>query len=133
MRPPEDDHRNSFCRAFDLHYREIQVIVYLGQNGSSKMKNIGSNLSLSLSNLTVIIDKLEEKGLAERVRSIDDRRIVKANLSKKGQEIFDSHHVMKLEMSKNMLEKLTVAERTSYLALMRKITANGGSDENTWN
>lgn len=118
----EDYHRNKCCAAQNLHLHEIQVIVCLGQNGPSKMKDIGANLSVSLSNLTVIVDKLEEKGLAERVRSTEDRRIVMVYLSEEGQVIFDAHHEMKLEMCKNMLSKLSSDERTAYLALMQKIT-----------
>lgn len=124
LKENEDDHRSNCCAIQDLHLHEIQVIVCLGQNGPSKMKDIGDNLSVSLSNLTVIVDKLEEKGLAERIRSTEDRRIVMVHLSKKGQSVFDGHHDMKLEMCKNMLEKLTAQERASYLKLMHKITDN---------
>ncbi len=119
----EDDHRSKCCASQDLHLHEIQVIVFLGQNGSSKMKDIGNGLSLSLSNLTVIVDKLEEKGLAERVRSTEDRRIVMVHLAEEGQGIFDAHHEMKLEMCESMLQKLIKDERIAYLKLMKKITA----------
>ncbi len=124
LKENEDDHRSKCCAVQDLHLHEIQVIVCLGQNGPSKMKDIGDNLSVSLSNLTVIVDKLEEKGLAERIRSTEDRRIVMVHLSKTGQSIFDDHHDMKLEMCKNMLQKLTAQEQASYLKLMLKITNN---------
>lgn len=124
LQESEDDHRNKCCVSQDLHLHEIQVVVCLGQNGPSKMKDIGHNLSVSLSNLTVIVDKLEEKGLAERIRSTEDRRIVMVHLTNEGQAIFDAHHDMKLEMCKNMLQKLTDDERASYLMLMRKITDN---------
>ncbi len=120
----EDDHRSKCCGSQDLNLHEIQVIVCLGQNGPSKMKDIGNNLSVSLSNLTVIVDKLEEKGLAERIRSTEDRRIVMVHLAMEGQAVFDGHHEMKLEMCKSMLKKLTPAEQASYLSLMGKITGN---------
>ena len=89
------------------------------------MKDIGNGLSVSLSNLTMIVDKLEEKKLAERVRSTEDRRIVMVHLANEGQEIFDGHHEMKLEMCKSMLKKLKSDERASYLGLMKKITNHG--------
>ncbi len=120
----EDDHRSKCCASQDLHLHEIQVIVYLGQNGPSKMKDIGSSLSITLSNLTVIVDKLEEKDLAERIRSTEDRRIVMVHLAEAGQEIFDTHHEMKFEMCKNMLKKLSAEEREAYLMLMQKITSD---------
>ncbi len=122
LKESEDDRRTKCCGSQDLNLHEIQVIVWLGQNGPSKMKDIGNNLSVSLSNLTVIVDKLEEKGLAERVRSTEDRRIVMVHLAKEGQVIFDNHHDMKREMCKNMLKRLTKDERVSYLKLMGKIT-----------
>ncbi len=124
LQETEDDHRNKCCASQDLSLHEIQIIVYLGQNGASKMKDIGSHVSVSLSNLTLIVDKLEEKGLAERIRSTEDRRIVMVHLAKGGQDVFDTHHELKLEMSKNMLKKLTEDERRSYIQLMQKITDN---------
>lgn len=119
----EDDHRNKCFASQGLSLHEVQVIVTLGHDGPSKMSDIGSGMSISLSNLTVIVDKLEEKGLAERVRSTEDRRIVMVHLSKEGQAIFDLHHDMKMEMSKVILGKLTSEERKTYMDLMRKITA----------
>ena len=124
LKENEDVHRNKSCAIKDLHLHEIQVIVFLGQNGPSKMKDIGDNLAISLSNLTVIVDKIEEKGMAERIRSTEDRRIVMVHLADSGQIIFDEHHTMKLEMCKNILKKLTLEERASYLMLMKKITVS---------
>ena len=122
VKESEHSQQSKSCAAQGLHFHEYQVVVYLGQKGPSKMKDIGHNLSLSLSNLTAIVDKVELKGLADRNRSCEDRRIVMVHLSTRGQEIFDSQHSVKVSMSRKILTKLSPGERTRFISLMKKIT-----------
>lgn len=120
----EDEHdlKDKCCASLDLGLHEWKILVFLGQNGPSKMKDIGNGVSLTLSNLTSIVDKLESKGVAVRIRSEQDRRIVMVHLAITGKEIFNTHHEVKLQISRAMLEKLSTDERKVYLDLMRKIT-----------
>ncbi len=118
----ETDKQSSTCMSQNLHLHEIQVLIFLGQNGPSNMKTIGENLTLSLSNLTAIVDKLEAKSLAKRQRSLEDRRVVMVHLTDQGQDIFNTHHEVKLTMSKTILEKLDAPERVELIRLMKKIT-----------
>jgi DNA-binding MarR family transcriptional regulator len=122
MRESEHHQQSKSCAAQGLHFHEYRVVVYLGQNGPSKMKDIGQNLSLSLSNLTAIVDKIELKGLAERNRSQRDRRIVMVHLSERGQAIFDSQRSVRISMSRKILKKLSPDERKRFVSLMQKIT-----------
>ncbi|PVB60008.1 MarR family transcriptional regulator [Labrenzia sp. 011] len=84
-------------RAIDLRSREVsrttgltipQIIVLQGVRdlGEVTTKALSENADLSSATVVTILDKLEEKGLVERYRSVSDRRIVHAKLTAKGRE-----------------------------------------------
>ena len=47
-----------------------------------------TDIHLSLSSVTGIVDKLEEKALLRRDRSHEDRRIVQAGLTEEGRRMY---------------------------------------------
>ncbi|MDN3719711.1 MarR family transcriptional regulator [Roseibium salinum] len=82
-------------RAIDLRSREVsrltgltipQIVVLQGIRdlGQVTTKALSDNADLSSATVVTILDKLEEKGLIERYRSVSDRRIVHARLTEKG-------------------------------------------------
>jgi len=82
-------------RAIDLRSREVsrqtgltipQIVVLQGVRdlGEVTTKALSENADLSSATVVTILDKLEEKGLIERYRSVSDRRIVHARLTGEG-------------------------------------------------
>ena len=67
-----------------LSRHEMEAFVQLGRKGELTMGELADNLLLSVSGATVIADKLEEKGLVGRRRSLDDRRVVRVGLTGEG-------------------------------------------------
>lgn len=108
----------------DISLPELQVIVFLGQTGPSKMSDIAAHMFTSLSNLTVIVDKLVKKGLAERCRSKEDRRVVIVKLTEEGNEHYIRHRDIKLKLSQLILAALDESDRKVYLELIQKIARN---------
>ncbi|ASP33253.1 MarR family winged helix-turn-helix transcriptional regulator [Labrenzia sp. VG12] len=85
-------------RAIDLRSREVsrqtgltipQIVVLQGVRdlGEVTTKALSENADLSSATVVTILDKLEEKGLIERYRSVSDRRIVHARLTADGETI----------------------------------------------
>lgn len=73
----------------DLTIGEQQVIMVLSENKNTPiyMKDIASELDISPSTLTSIVDKLVEKGLVQRDFDLEDRRKIQISLTKKGEDI----------------------------------------------
>lgn len=85
-------------RAIDLRSREVsrltgltipQIVVLQGIRdlGEVTTKALSDNADLSSATVVTILDKLEEKGLIKRYRSVSDRRIVHAKLTGIGAEV----------------------------------------------
>lgn len=75
----------------NLTLGEQQVIMVLSENKHTPMymKDVASELGISPSTLTTIVDKLVEKGLVKRDLDIDDRRKVQISLTEKGENIHE--------------------------------------------
>ncbi len=69
----------------DLTPAELRVFRVLREEGSSPMNRFCAATLLSQPSITGIVDKLEERGMVERVRSKEDRREVPDRDNRKGE------------------------------------------------
>ncbi|HTO94442.1 MAG TPA: MarR family transcriptional regulator [Bacteroidota bacterium] len=108
----------------DLNQRDAGVILLLGQAGACSMSELAQKIKLTVSSATLIIDRLVDRGLVSRHRSLDDRRVVRVALTQEGTEL---HRVMfetLVRFGKAMLSALDDREQEQLLALYRKVTAS---------
>lgn len=89
----------------DLSITEIHTIEAVGKKGNRTMGEIAHDLRITVGTLTSAINRLIKKGYVERRRIEEDRRVVIVNLTKKGQEVFDTHSVFHKEMIGAILEE----------------------------
>jgi DNA-binding MarR family transcriptional regulator len=86
------------------------------------MSDLARILNMALSTATNTIDKLVGKGLVERSRGDEDRRVVQVGLSDRGTQLYESFLECQLAMGRTMLEALSHGEREIFLELMAKMT-----------
>jgi len=106
---------------------ETRAIMVLG-DGSAMMSDLAGDLNLALSSATSLVDKLVGKGLAERTRVDEDRRVVQVRLSEKGKLVYNAFLEAQLAMGRSMLEALSPGEREIFLELMAKMTRPGSTE-----
>jgi DNA-binding MarR family transcriptional regulator len=93
----------------DLPLRQLKVCLTLyGQSRS--MSEIGRELKLSPSAVTQVSDRLERRGLIERVFQDEDRRVRKLRLTRKGQQLVRSREKKQLRRIATALNKLSENE-----------------------
>ncbi|MGH7773810.1 MAG: MarR family winged helix-turn-helix transcriptional regulator, partial [Candidatus Binatia bacterium] len=61
----------------DLTPPQFYVLATIGYAGGLPFGEIGEKMMVTVSNLTGIVDRLEEKGLVARERDAQDRRVVR--------------------------------------------------------
>jgi|HubBroStandDraft_1064217.scaffolds.fasta_scaffold58632_2 DNA-binding MarR family transcriptional regulator len=106
----------------ELSRNEVKVLMVIGDKGAAIMRDLAGVLNGALSTATNTVDKLVAKGLVERMRVDDDRRIVQVGLSDKGRGLHEAFLESKLEMGRGMLQALSPGEREIFLELMVKMT-----------
>jgi len=94
-----------FVRA-GISMTQIHVLRQLEQHGTMSMSRIAELLDVSLSNATGIIDRMAERGLVERVRVPDDRRVVLVQPSDLGIQALDETEGIKLDRIRAICDRL---------------------------
>jgi DNA-binding MarR family transcriptional regulator len=78
--------RTGICRELDLTPQQVQLMCALG-NGPRTSGNLAALLACDKTNITGLVNRLELRGLVQRVRDDDDRRIVNIALTTDGRTI----------------------------------------------
>jgi len=79
--PPDEEISN-------MKTTELYAFLYIALFGPKKMKEIAEFLSTTKSNVTNVVDSLEEKGLVMREMDPDDRRTFRVILTEKGERTY---------------------------------------------
>jgi len=89
----------------------LNVLGLLSRHGELPMSRLADVLDVSLSNATGLVDRMEERGLVERVRVADDRRIVKVRLSGAGERTLEEAEVLRRDLVEKILGQLNNSQR----------------------
>ena len=94
-------HQEVVQKRFKVSNVEIDILRIL-EEGDRKMKDIGSAVNVKLSNLTNIIDRLEQQKLVKRVNSKSDRRSIFVHVTTKGKKLLSDYAELLRELSSRM-------------------------------
>lgn len=84
----------------------VHVMWLLEHHGGLHMSHLAEFLDVSMSNATGIVDRMEERGLVERVRVPDDRRVVQVRLAPSGVQALETIEAIKQDRLRQVLEHL---------------------------
>src|SRR5215210_8873945 len=84
----------------------LHILWVLEHHGEMTMSRLAEMLDVSFSNATGLIDRMEERGLVERIRVPDDRRVVIVRASEQGARIRDEIEALKQDRIRAILGRL---------------------------
>jgi DNA-binding MarR family transcriptional regulator len=84
----------------------LHVLWLLEHHGDVTMTRLADLLDVSLSNATGIIDRMEERGLVERARVPEDRRVVLVRASAKGDRVREEIEALKDDQIRSVLGRV---------------------------
>ncbi|WP_434102579.1 fatty acid biosynthesis transcriptional regulator FabT [Enterococcus faecalis] len=105
----------------DLSITEMHTIEAIGMYKKKTSSEVAKELSITVGTLIVAINNLVKKGYVERLRSEDDRRVVKLGLTKKGKLLFRVHQHFHREMVKNILKGMEQEEEQALLRALKNL------------
>ncbi len=105
----------------DLTPAELRILRVLREHGSSPMHRFGPVTMLSQPTITGIVDKLEERGLVERVRSSEDRREVLIAITPKGKDAASKGEDVHRRFVEKSLEVFRTEEVESMVLLLKRL------------
>lgn len=93
----------------------VNVLAVLDIDGPMPMGGLAEALDVSQASATGIVDRMEQRGLVERRRIDDDRRVVRVALTDEGRRLIAGMAAERRDHLSAMLETLTDAELEGFL------------------
>ncbi len=106
---------------FKLRPVEFTILVLLLANPQATPKQLALTLGMPPPNVTVLLDRLAERGLVQRQRSATDGRATNLLLTDKGTELARRAQRVSLDMESGLLSALSAAERAMLGELLHKL------------
>ena len=116
---------------FSLRPVEFSLLMLLQAHGHLTPKQLSRLLALSGPNLSMLLDRIQDRGLVERVRSAVDRRSQQILLTSAGQELVHRLAARVPGMEVELDAVLSPAERAMLIELLQKVAAHGDSGRDT--
>ena len=108
-------------RDVDLTVPQADVLFTLGNTNGLTFKEIGEKTLITKGTLTGIIDRLEQKGLVERVACPEDRRCTRATLTRQGRSLFRKEFPRQIQHLQERFGRLSKADQTQMIRSLRKL------------
>ncbi|KXG76955.1 HTH-type transcriptional regulator MhqR [Fervidicola ferrireducens] len=99
----------------------VLLILGKGKEEGLSLSQIGERIRVSKANITKLIDRMEKENLVERRYDKKDRRIVRAKLTLKGEELFKEIFPKYKEQWQKIISALENEEKDHLIMILRKI------------
>lgn len=105
----------------EMSRNEFFILKTLYEQGSKKSSDLSKILSVSASHITAVTDSLIEKKWIQRVRSVQDRRIVDLHLTEEGKVTVELFEKKKTDFLIEKFNDFTDQDIESFISLFNKL------------
>jgi MarR family 2-MHQ and catechol resistance regulon transcriptional repressor len=113
---------------YGLSSSEFTTLEVLYTKGKVPLQQIGEKILITSGSITYNIDKLEKKGLLKRVPCQEDRRVIFAEMTPAGTELFDRIFPDHAATIHSLMKSLSPDEKQKTIELLKKL-GKGAEDE----
>ena len=99
----------------------LHVLTVLQVHGPLPMSKLADELDVSVASLTGIIDRMEARGLVERRREPDDRRVIIVHRTDAGDAVFGEMAAERRKHLEALFDRMTDEELESFLVGLRAL------------
>ena len=113
------------CQGFDITPVQYGLLTTLSLNPDLDQNSLGRELGIDRTNVADVLARLEERGLVQRRRSDQDRRMVLARLTPAGEAATKEIYEAMQRAQTRLLEPLLPEERNAFITtLIRLVDGN---------
>lgn len=124
-----DLHSRSLLRSSHLTAPQLAVLKEVARRENAPVGLVAKAVHLGAPTTTGIVDRLERRGLVERVRGEKDRRQVNVRVTQAGREMLQQNLSLLNERFRARLAELENWEQTQILATLQRVAAMMEPDE----
>ncbi len=107
----------------DVSITEMHTVEAVGMYEERTTTEVARVLRVTTGTLTIAVNNLVKKGYVDRVRSEEDRRVVRLKLTKRGKLLYRVHEKFHSDMVKNSVSGLQDDEELILLNALTKVNA----------
>ncbi|AZK48057.1 MarR family winged helix-turn-helix transcriptional regulator [Paenibacillus lentus] len=100
---------------------EFTILEVLYNKGRIPLQQIGDKILITSGSVTYNIDKLVQKGLIRRVPCEEDRRVIHAEITTDGTEMFEQIFPDHSEFVHSRLSSLSYEEKLQAIELLKRL------------
>jgi len=105
---------------FDLTSVQFAALDAVAQQPGIDQASLAATISFDRATIGGVVDRLEQKGLVQRVVSAEDRRARQLRLTPAGKRLLAASRPVVQALQAEILAPLSAAERAAFLALAQK-------------
>jgi DNA-binding MarR family transcriptional regulator len=105
---------------FDLTSVQFAALDAIARQPGIDQASLAATISFDRATIGGVIDRLEHKGLVQRVVSAQDRRARQLHLTPAGEQLLSASRPVVEGLQADILAPLSPAERTAFVALAHK-------------
>lgn len=105
----------------ELTHQQVHYLNTLSKLGNPTLTELANSLRLSKPSVTVLVDKLIQKGYVYKVKSDEDRRSQHLHLAEKGLAFYEAYQQVYDRLSDAIKAKLTPTEVVIFKEILAKI------------
>ena len=119
---------------YDLTHPQFAILMMLKERNCSTAAELARQTCADTGAITRMLDRLEAKQIIRRVRSLEDRRVVRIELTDTGSLVVEKMPVVAINVLNRYLQNFKADEISDFKNLLRKLiteieTADGGTRE----
>src|SRR3954447_17052821 len=103
----------------DIRPAQYSVLVVIATNAGLSQSDLADRLGIERARLVRVLDKLERRGLTQRLASPTDRRSHALRLTREGQKLLKRATMLAATHEAKLIEKLGPEQRKSMLELLK--------------
>jgi DNA-binding MarR family transcriptional regulator len=115
---------NSRFRATGLNQSQVAALIHLERIEQLSQSDLARRLGMRKAAAGTLIEGLEGKGLVERSRGRDDRRVQLVSITDAGRRVVDEVDHMAEQLGNDYRQGTSREERAQFVATLQRLRAN---------
>ncbi|OBH34527.1 MarR family transcriptional regulator [Mycobacterium intracellulare] len=106
--------------------RTYAVLLALASADGQSQRQLSERLGIHRNAMVVVIDQLEQRGLAKRLPRPEDRRAVAVTLTAKARRLLPALHEQGRDLENEIAAPLSAKERATLRRLLQRVATGAG-------
>ncbi|MDP8244426.1 MAG: MarR family transcriptional regulator [Candidatus Hinthialibacter antarcticus] len=105
----------------DSQFNVMMLLKYQTEYGESDQTRLGDMLLVNRSNMTGLVDRMEQAGWVERVADANDRRVNRVRLTKAGNALLETAEVVYNESIEKIMQQISDEDAKRICRLLERV------------